>query len=111
MESADPVAAFLRAEAVCAVKKKLPKISEKVLTAQSRQLQADGVLAREATASIPPQVTYSLSPAGEKLVPLMESLCDWGSALFGIEPNLPRRREPRLAARGARLRRRPLQDR
>lgn len=72
------------------LRKKLPKISEKVLADQLRQLQADGVLAREATLSVPPQVTYSLNAAGQKLVPLMESLCDWGSAHFGIKPSLPR---------------------
>ena len=55
--------------------KKLPKISEKVLTEQLRQLQSDGVLARQVTASVPPRVTYSLNSEGEKLVPLMESLC------------------------------------
>jgi DNA-binding HxlR family transcriptional regulator len=71
--------------------KKLAKISEKVLSDQLRQLAADGVLNRQATSSIPPQVTYSLSGEGQKLVPLMESLCDWGSAHFGIKPNLPRR--------------------
>jgi DNA-binding HxlR family transcriptional regulator len=48
-------------------------------------------LNREVTATVPPQVTYSLNPEGQKLVPLMELLCDWGSAHFGIKPNLPRR--------------------
>ena len=70
--------------------KKLPKISEKVLADQLRQLQADGVLARDASSSVPPQVTYSLNAAEKKLVPLMESLCAWGSSHFGIEPSLPR---------------------
>ena len=72
------------------LRKKLPKISEKVLTEQLRQLQSDGVLARQVTPSVPPRVTYSLNGEGEKLVPLMESLCSWGSAHFGIKPNLPR---------------------
>jgi DNA-binding HxlR family transcriptional regulator len=72
------------------LRKKLPKISEKVLADQLRQLQAGGVLTREASSSVPPQVTYSLNAAGQKLVPLMESLCDWGSSHFGIKPNLPR---------------------
>lgn len=72
------------------LRKKLPKISEKVLAQQLRQLQADGILHRNSTASVPPQVTYSLNGEGQKLVPLMESLCKWGSAHFGIKPNLPR---------------------
>jgi len=73
------------------LRKKLPNISEKVLSDQLRQLQTDGVLSREATSSVPPQVTYSLNREGKKLVPLMESLCDWGSLHFGIKPRLPRR--------------------
>jgi DNA-binding HxlR family transcriptional regulator len=72
------------------LRKKLPKISEKVLTDQLRQLEADGVLYRRVTTTNPPQVTYSLNAEGEKLVPLMEALCNWGSAHFGITPNLPR---------------------
>jgi len=56
-----------------------------------RQLLADRVLIRQAKGGVPPQVTYSLSPEGQKLVPMMESLCDWGSTHFGIAPNLPRR--------------------
>ena len=73
------------------LRKKLPKISEKVLTQQLRQLQADGILNRNSSSSVPPQVTYSLNGEGQKLVPLMESLCKWGSAHFDIKPNLPRR--------------------
>lgn len=72
------------------IRKKLPEISEKVLADQLRQLESDGVIARQVTPSVPPQVTYSLNREGEKLVPLMESLCTWGSAHFGIKPNLPR---------------------
>jgi DNA-binding HxlR family transcriptional regulator len=73
------------------LRKKLKRISEKVLTDQLRQLQADGVLTRHLQPTVPPQVTYTLSPAGEKLVPLMESLCDWGSEHFGIKASLSRR--------------------
>jgi DNA-binding HxlR family transcriptional regulator len=65
-------------------------VSEKVLAAQLRELEKDGVINRRAVRSSPPKVTYSLSRAGQKLVPLMEDLCDWGSKQFGIKPNLPR---------------------
>jgi DNA-binding HxlR family transcriptional regulator len=69
---------------------KLRGISEKVLTDQLRQLEADAVIVRSATNTVPPSVSYSLNPEGEKLVPMMELLCDWGSQHFGITPNLPR---------------------
>ncbi len=70
---------------------KLRKISEKVLTDQLRQLEADGVIQRDVYPSVPPAVTYSLNAEGEKLVPMLESLCDWGSAHFQMKKNLPRR--------------------
>jgi len=73
-----------------ALRNKLRRISEKVLTDQLRQLETDGVVQRHVLHSVPPAVTYSLNAEGEKLVPLMESLCDWGSAHFHIEPSLPR---------------------
>jgi len=73
------------------LRKKLNSVSEKVLVQQLRQLQADGLLVRKANTTVPPQVTYSLSPAGQQLVPMMESLCAWGSEHFGIKPSLPRR--------------------
>ena len=73
------------------LRKALGKITEKVLTDQLRQLEADGLVNREATQSVPPAVTYSLSVEGEKLVPMMSSLCDWGTAHFGIKGNLPKR--------------------
>jgi DNA-binding HxlR family transcriptional regulator len=72
------------------LRKKLKTVSEKVLADQLRQLEKDGVLRREVRATIPPQVTYSLNDEGQKLVPMMESLCGWGSRHFGIKGNLPR---------------------
>ncbi len=71
-------------------------VSEKVLTAQLRELEKDGVITRTAVQSSPPKVTYSLSPAGQTLIPLLEGLCDWGSKQFGIKPNLTH--NPRVGA-------------
>jgi len=90
MESSDPLASFLGPHRFAELRKKLPKTSEKVLADQLQQLAADGVLTRKVTTTSPPQVTYSLNAEGKKLVPLMETLCDWGSAHFAIKPNLPR---------------------
>jgi len=72
----------------------LPGVSEKVLTAQLRELEKDGVVKRIAVQSSPPKVTYSLSRSGQTLIPLLEDLCDWGSKQFGIKPNLPRNPRP-----------------
>jgi DNA-binding HxlR family transcriptional regulator len=67
----------------------LPGVSEKVLTAQLRQLEADGVLQRKTKPTNPPQVTYSLSAAGNQLIPMLMEMCHWGTRHLGIPPNLP----------------------
>jgi len=72
-------------------------ISEKVLTAQLRELESDGVVRRKIKPSSPPQVTYSLSKAGGDLVPLMVELCHWGTRHLGVPPNLPMIRRAKAA--------------
>jgi len=70
------------------LRKLLPGVSEKVLTAQLRQLEADGIVSRETTHSSPPQATYSLTRAGRELIEPMSVLCAWGTRHLGIQPNL-----------------------
>jgi DNA-binding HxlR family transcriptional regulator len=71
------------------MRKLLPGVSEKVLTAQLRQLEKDGVIQRNIKTSIPPQVSYRLTKAGDELIPMMTELCHWGTRHLGIPPNLP----------------------
>jgi|SRR5271157_5926300 len=73
------------------LREKLHGVTEKVLTEQLRQLEGDAIIARHDSRTVPPKVTYSLRTEGEKLIPLMESLCDWGCEHFDMVPNLPRR--------------------
>jgi DNA-binding HxlR family transcriptional regulator len=68
----------------------LPGVSEKVLAAQLRELERDRVIRRVAAATVPPRVHYSLSDAGQELVPVMEAMCSWGTKNLGVAPNLPR---------------------
>jgi DNA-binding HxlR family transcriptional regulator len=68
----------------------LPGVSEKVLTAQLRDLERDGIIRRIAAEIMPRRVDYMLSDAGEELVPVMEAMCSWGTRHLGIEPNLGR---------------------
>jgi DNA-binding HxlR family transcriptional regulator len=70
------------------LRKRLHGISEKVLAAQLRQLEKDGVVGRTVLAGSPPKVTYSLNKAGMQLVEIMEQLCNWGAAHFGISPTM-----------------------
>ncbi len=67
----------------------LPGVTEKVLTAQLRELGNDGILIRLARGTVPPRVDYMLSDAGKELIPVMEAMCGWGSKHLGVAPTLP----------------------
>ncbi|AEE47790.1 winged helix-turn-helix transcriptional regulator [Cellulomonas fimi] len=62
-------------------------ISEKMLAQTLRTLEADGLVHREVTATVPPRVDYSLTPLGTELVarllPLMEWVADHADAIVG----------------------------
>jgi DNA-binding HxlR family transcriptional regulator len=55
-------------------------VSQKVLTAQLRELEADGVVRRTIYPEVPPRVDYALTELGRELVPVLEGLHAWGSA-------------------------------
>ncbi len=72
------------------LRKLLLGVSEKVLTSQLRELEANGIVRRTVTHASPPQVTYSLTRGGEELIEPMSVLCAWGTRHLGIAPNLNR---------------------
>jgi DNA-binding HxlR family transcriptional regulator len=69
----------------------LPGVSEKVLAAQLRELEKDGLVIRTITQTVPPRVDYRLSAAGEELIPIMRKMCDWAGIYLGVQPNFPPR--------------------
>ncbi len=60
------------------LKRLMPKITQKMLTQQLRELELDGVVNRTVYEQVPPKVEYSLSTYGESLAPVLELLCLWG---------------------------------
>lgn len=56
----------------------LPGVSQKVLTAQLRELEADGLVARTVYPQVPPRVDYALTPLGRDLIPVLEGLHAFG---------------------------------
>jgi DNA-binding HxlR family transcriptional regulator len=60
------------------LKRTLPKITQKMLTQQLRELESDGLVVRQVYDNIPPKVEYSLTTLGESTIPLLNSLCAWG---------------------------------
>ena len=66
----------------------LPGCTQKVLAAQLRELEMDGIIRRELFGEIPPRVEYSLTEIGRDLLPMIRALCDWNQKhILGTEPD------------------------
>ncbi len=57
----------------------IPKITQRMLTKQLRELERDGLVNREQFIEIPPRVVYSMSELGLSLVPVFNMLEKWGA--------------------------------
>ncbi|NEP00223.1 MAG: helix-turn-helix transcriptional regulator [Symploca sp. SIO2E9] len=53
-------------------------ITQKMLTQQLREMEADGIVHREVYLQVPPKVEYSLTPLGKSLKPIIDSMHEWG---------------------------------
>ncbi|WP_069989129.1 winged helix-turn-helix transcriptional regulator [Massilioclostridium coli] len=60
------------------LKKSLGNVSQKVLTAQLRTMEANGLVNRKVYAEVPPKVEYSLTELGQSLKPILEAMQNWG---------------------------------
>ncbi|AFQ56445.1 MULTISPECIES: winged helix-turn-helix transcriptional regulator [Bacillus] len=59
-------------------RKLYPKITQRMLTLQLRELERDGVIHREVYKQVPPKVEYSLTEFGRTLEPVILHMKDWG---------------------------------
>jgi DNA-binding HxlR family transcriptional regulator len=62
------------------LRRRASPISPKVLTEQLRELEADGIVKRTSTGTVPAPVIYQLSAYGSALMPLVESVRLWGES-------------------------------
>jgi DNA-binding HxlR family transcriptional regulator len=60
-----------------------PRITQRMLTKELRELEKDGLVKRKVYPQVPPKVEYSLTETGESLIPILDELCDWGSEHMG----------------------------
>ena len=60
------------------MKKYIDEISYKTLSSSLKELEADKLVHREEYTQIPPKVEYSLTERGKSLIPILETMCDWG---------------------------------
>ena len=56
----------------------LKTISDKTLSSNLKELEADGLIVRKEYPQIPPKVEYSLSDRGKSLMVVLDQLCTWG---------------------------------
>ncbi|MFD0898489.1 winged helix-turn-helix transcriptional regulator [Loigolactobacillus binensis] len=67
------------------LRRAIPKITQKMLTQQLRELEAANIVCRTVYQQVPPKVEYSLTDYGESLEDILHQLCVWG------EENVDRR--------------------
>lgn len=60
------------------LKRSLGEVSQKVLTAQLREMEASGLLTRTVYPEVPPRVEYTLTELGLSLKPILDAMRSWG---------------------------------
>ncbi len=60
------------------INRKIPKITQRMLTKTLRELEAHGLISRTVYPEVPPRVEYSLTEKGKSVIPILDELCEWG---------------------------------
>lgn len=60
------------------IRRRLTSVTQRMLTTQLREMEADGLIARKVYAEVPPRVEYSLTERGRSLEPVISALKTWG---------------------------------
>jgi len=71
------------------LRKKLPNITERMLTLQLRKLEEHKIISRTIYAEVPPRVEYELTPIGYALKPVIKALESWGEEHRALLKNQP----------------------
>ena len=66
------------------IRRRLPSCTQRMLTNQLRELEADGLIVRTVYPEVPPKVEYSLSARGRSLEPVIAALKTWGDANLAL---------------------------
>jgi DNA-binding HxlR family transcriptional regulator len=72
-----------------------PTVSHRILTLELRKLEAAGIVRRTAFEGYPLRVDYDLTPAGRRLLPLIDALGAWWEAQDRAEPAVKSAPAPR----------------
>ena len=66
----------------------IPVITQRMLTSQLRELQADGIVNRKVYAQVPPKTEYSLTKLGKTLEPVLWTMHDWGKGIINLQNSI-----------------------
>ena len=61
------------------LRRMMPEITQRMLTKQLRELEADNLVSRKVYAQVPPKVEYSMTQYGKTLAPVIQALQTWGT--------------------------------
>src|ERR671911_587275 len=67
----------------CELERSLAGISPRTLSLRLRALEEEGIVRRTTYAEVPPRVEYALTEKGEALLPIIESMRDYGETWLG----------------------------
>lgn len=67
----------------------IPNVTQRMMTLQLRELEADGIVSRTVHEQVPPKVEYALTPFGHTLTPILSAMKVWGLTYAGIDLNSP----------------------
>jgi len=93
----------------------IPRVSQRMLTQQLRDLERHGLVDRVLYPEIPPRVEYSVTRLGRSLHPIFKSVCNWAERNFAdvesaVARHATREAFPRAGARRERIRRAPEEE-
>lgn len=66
------------------IKRRLPDVTQKMLTQQLRSLEEDNLIYRKVYPVVPPKVEYGLTELGEKIMPILEMMHGFGAEYLEI---------------------------
>lgn len=69
------------------IQRKLPNVSQKVLSRQLKSMEEDNVIHRKVYPVVPPKVEYSLTDVGKRLIPILEMMHTFGAEYLEEEIN------------------------
>ena len=70
-----------------ALRRSIPKMTQRMLINQLRELEADGLVERLVYLQVPPRVDYSLSERGRSIVPVLAAIKEWGDQSRSVFAN------------------------